>query len=706
MFKKIALFYKYAGFIFGIASFLSCQNNQIMPPKAQLNPKKLVANGVTRVDNFYWLKDKKNPDVMFYLKAENGYTEHMLKHTEGLQDTIFNEIINRLKPEEQSVPFKENGYYYYERYEIAKEQPVYCRKKDSLSAVEEIILDVNQLSEGFPYYEMGGFCISPDNQMLAYIVDTLGTQQYTIFIMDLTTGEIFNDRIKNTSDVPVWADDNKTLYYTKLDSASLREYQIYSHKIGTQITKDKLIFEEQSDEFSLSIHKSKSGKYIFITSEGNSDIEIRYLRSDNSDGEFTVFQKRIENVTYEIDDKGDKFYILTNHKAENFRLMYTDINHTSIENWHEFESHSDKIFIEDFEVFKDFIVLSEREDGLTLLKVINIQDKSEYFIDFSEEAYEVWISENYDSESNTLRYGYSSLTTPTSIIDFDLKKQDKYLLKQQEVVGDFSKDDYEIKRLHATASDGTKIPVSVIYKKGLKNDGKNPMLITGYGAYGINLELYFNSSDLCLLDRGFVLAYAHVRGGQELGRSWYDHGKMLNKKNSFTDFISCTEFLQKEGYSQPSLTFAEGASAGGLLVGAVANIRPELYRGLIAEVPFVDIVTTMLDKSIPLTAGEFDEWGDPSKKNYFEYILSYSPYDQVQNQAYPAMFVTAGLFDRQVQYWEPAKWVAKLRLMNTSLNPIYLYTNMETGHDGASGRFETYKETAMIYAFMIDLLKK
>jgi oligopeptidase B len=697
---------KYFGIIFGIFAFLSCQNNEIMPPKAKLIPKQLVSNGVTRVDNFYWLKDKKNSDVINYLKAENEYVNRKMETTQGLQDTIFNEIVNRLKPEDKTVPYKENEYFYYERFETGKEQPIHCRKRDSLTAPEEIFLDVNALSEGYPYYEIGDYTISPDNQFAAYAVDTVGTKQYSVFFKNLKTGEILKDKIINAADAPVWADDNKTLFYVKLDKKTLREFQVYSHVLGTKPGEDKLVYQEEYDEFTLSLHKSKSGKYVFINSEGNSDNEILYIRADKPKDKFKIFQKRTTNILYRVEECDNKYYILTNYNARNFRVMVADENKTSIENWHEFESHSDKIFIEDFEVFKDFIVLNERKDGLTLLKVINLTDKSSYFIDFKEEAYDVWISDNDDPESHMLRYGYCSLTTPTSYIDFNLKTQKKYVLKQQEVIGKFSKDNYEIKRLHAVAPDGTQIPISVVYKRGLKKDGKNPLLITGYGAYGENPDLNFNSSDLCLLDRGFVIAIAHVRGGQELGREWYNGGKLLNKKNSFTDFIACTEFLQKENYSQPAFTFALGASAGGLLVGAAANMRPELFRGIVAEVPFVDIVTTMLDKSLPLTAGEFDEWGDPSKKNYFDYMLSYSPYDQVQNQAYPAMFVTAGLFDTQVPYWEPAKWVAKLRLMNTGQNPIYLHTNLETGHDGASGRFATYKETAMIYAFMIDLLRK
>ncbi len=687
-------------------SLTSCNNNDTQVPKAEKIEKKLVSEKDTRIDYYYWLNERENPKVIEYLEEENRYWTEKLSHTKKLQESLFDEIASRIKPDEQSVPYKDNGYYYYHRYEAQKEHPIYCRKKDNLDNPEEILLDVNQLAEGQPYFNIAEFSISTNNKLMAYSQDTLGRRKYEIRFKALEKGTDFPDKIPNTTGDLVWANDNKTVFYIKKDEETLRGYQVWKHILGTSTQDDILIFEEDDETFSVGLSKSKSDKYIFIGSFSTLSSEYRVLDANKPNDTFRILLARTENHEYDVEPHGNDLFVLTNSGgAENFKIVKTSLQKPSIENSTEIVAHDKDVFIEDFEVFKNYLVVNERKNGLSYIRVIDLaKDKSQY-VDCGEEIYDIWLSSNDEFNTEKLRFGYSSLTTPTSYYDFDMNTGKKTLLKQRYAGDNFKKEDYEAKRLWAKAKDGVKIPISLVYKKGLDTNGKNPLLIYAYGSYGYSIDATFRSSILSLLDRGFVFALAHVRGGQELGRKWYEDGKLLHKKNTFTDFIACTEYLHDLKYSSPKLTFARGGSAGGLLTGAVANMRPDLYTGIIAEVPFVDVITTMLDESIPLTTGEYDEWGNPNDQKYYDYMLSYSPYDNVKKQAYPAMFITAGLHDSQVQYWEPAKWTAKLREYNTGKQPLYLYTNMEAGHSGMSGRYKAYKETALVYAFILDVLK-
>jgi oligopeptidase B len=685
----------------------SCdEDKKINAPHAEKIKKELKIHGDTRIDNYYWMNDIDNPKVTKYLEEENNYTSQSLKHTEKLQTKLFDEITSRIQAREKSVPFKDNGYFYYQRYEPQEEQPLYCRKIDNPKGKEEIMLDLTQLSLGYPFYDIEDYSISPNNKYISYSVDTLGRRRFEIRFKNIITGEELADKIPDCSGAPIWADDNKTIFYIKKDPETLRDYKICKHIMGEDIAKDVDVFIEKDDTFDVDISRSKSDKYIFIQSYSTISTEFRYILAEKPDDNFKIIQKRQKNLEYFVEHKDDKFYILNNNNAENFKLSVTQIETPEKKYWKDAVPESGDVFIEDFDIFQNYIVLNERIAGQLKFHVIKFLDNSDYYIDFGEEVYEAWLSDNYDCKTDSLRYGYSSLTTPTSYFDIDLNSKQKQLLKQKYVGEDFDSKNYESKRLFATAEDGTYIPISLVYKKGIILDSNNPLLIYGYGAYGISSDAYFIPSMLSILDRGFVYAIAHVRGGQDLGRQWYDGGKLFNKKNSFTDFVTCTKYLQDKKYSKPELTFAQGASAGGLLVAEIANSAPELYAGIIAEVPFVDVVTTMLDKTIPLTTSEYDEWGNPENKKYYQYMLSYSPYDQVKKQKYPAMLITSGLHDSQVQYWEPAKWAAKIREYNTGNNPIYLWINMDAGHGGASGRFEIYKETALTYAFMLDRIKQ
>lgn len=700
-FVKISL----ALLFMAIQTLSSCDEEQkITPPQAQKIKKELKKHSHTRIDNYYWLNERENPKVISYLQAENEYTSAALAHTKALQTKIFDEIVSRIKPRDKSVPFRDNGYFYYTRYEAQQEQPIYCRKKDSADAKEEIMLDLNQMSLGYPFFEIEDYSISPDNKIIAFSVDTLGRRRYEVRFLNLFTGEILADKIPDCGGAPTWANDNKTVFYVKKDPETLREYKVCKHILSTDSTKDIDVFVENDEAFDVDVLRSKSDKYIFISSNSTLSSEYRFVEADKPDGKFKIFQKREKNHEYSVEHGGNQFVILTNKNAANFKLASCNEQNTETKYWKDIVQANDSVFNEDFDLFSNFIVVTQRIDGLIKLLVINKTDSSHYFVNFTEDVYETWLSNNYEYSSDSLRYGYSSLTTPTSYFDFNMNTKEKTLLKQKEVGPDFVPENYESKRLFATADDGTKIPISIVYKKGIILDSNNPLLIYAYGSYGYSTDAYFSSSMLSLLDRGFVYAIAHVRGGQELGRKWYEDGKLLKKKDTFTDFVACTKYLHEKKYSKPQITFAEGGSAGGLLVGVIANTSPQLYAGIIAEVPFVDVITTMLDKSIPLTTSEYDEWGNPEKKNYYDYMLSYSPYDQVHEQEYPAMLITAGLHDSQVQYWEPAKWAAKLRDYNTGKNPVYLWVNMDAGHGGASGRFEPYKETALSYAFMIDVL--
>jgi len=679
------------------------EKNMAAPPIADKISKKLTIHNHSRIDNYYWMNQREDPNVINYLKLENEYTNSMLEHTSGFQETLFNEIVGRIKQTDKSVPYKDNGYYYYSRYDEGKEHPIYCRKKDNLQSKEEILLDVNEMADGYCYFHVAELSVSPNNQLLSFGVDTLSRRKYDIFIKNLMTGEILQDKISNTVGSSVWANDSKTMYYERKDE-TLRPYKIMKHKLGENSASDTEVYEEKDPTFRCYVNKSKSKKYIIIGCYQSLSNEYYFLESDNPDDSFKLFYPRERNLEYSISHYEDKFYLVTNLNAKNFKLMETPFNSTSKENWKDVIPHRENVLLQNIEMFKDFLVVNERINGLPNLRVINKKDKSEHYIDFGEETYTAYISTNKEFETDKLRFAYSSLTTPNSTYDYNLITREKTLLKQQEIVGNFKPTDYKAERLYATADDGVEIPISLVYKKGIEKNGNNPLLLYSYGSYGSSTNPYFKSDRLSLLDRGFVYAIAHIRGGQELGRDWYENGKLLKKKNTFFDFIACGEHLVTENYTSSNKMFAYGGSAGGLLVGAISNMAPNLFKGIIAAVPFVDVITTMLDESIPLTTGEYDEWGNPNDKEYYEYMFSYSPYDNVESKNYPAMLITTGLHDSQVQYWEPAKWTAKLRDIKTDNNLLLLHTIFEAGHSGQSGRFERHKKTALNYAFLLDQL--
>lgn len=687
------------------------KNDELAPPVAEKRPDTLTGN---RIDNYYWMKlteeqksaeqkDEVTTKVINYLNSENDYLKAKLKHTETLQEKLYNEIVGRIKQTDESVPYRLNGYWYYTRFEEGKEYPIYCRKKGTLEAAEEILLNVNEMAKGHSYYSIAGLRVSEDNKLLAYGEDSVSRRRYTLYVKDLATGKLVGEPITNTTGSFTWANDNKTLFYSRKDSVTLLPRWVMKHKLGTSPKKDVLVYEEPDDTFYTTIYKTKSNKFLVIASGSTLTNDYQILDANTPDGKWKSFTKRERGLEYSIDHYQDKFYIVTNWDALNFRLMETPDTKTDKANWKEVIAHRDDTLLEGIDIFKDYLVVSERSKASTQLRIISQKTKDEHYMTFEEPAYTIYSSTNLDFDTDLLRYGYTSMTTPNSTYDYNMKTRERKLLKQQEVVGGYNPADYQTERLWATAKDGTKIPMSIVYKKGIKKDGTNPTMLYGYGSYGASMDPTFSSTRLSLLNRGFVYAIAHIRGGQEMGRQWYEDGKMFKKKNTFTDFIDCAEFLIEEKYTTPGHLFGSGGSAGGLLMGAVVNMRPDLFKGVIAAVPFVDVVTTMLDESIPLTTGEFDEWGNPKNPESYMYMLEYSPYDQVKPQNYPNMLVTTGLHDSQVQYWEPAKWVAKLRDMKTDDNVLLLRTNMETGHGGTTGRFKVYRETAQEYAFILDL---
>lgn len=699
--------------------FTCCMNKEksisIDAPVAQKISKKLSIHGDERIDNYYWMRlsdkqkessspDQQTKDVLNYLNAENQYLKSKMQHTESLQEKLFNEIKNRIKKDDSSVPIAINNYSYYTRFEKDKEYPFHCRKKIKDQAQEEIMLDVSKMAENFDYFSVVGLSVSPDEKLLIYGVDTVSRREYTLYIKNLNTGKILIDKISNTTGTGVWANDNKTFFYTKQDPITLRSFQIYKHILGTPQSQDVLVYEEKDDTFNCYVSKSKSKKYIIIGSYQTLSSEYRYIDANKPNQDFKVVQKREKDLEYNLYHYEDHFYILTNYKAKNFRLMKTLISQPSKEYWTEVIPHNKDILIEGVDIFKNYLVVEERKNGLTNIRIINWENNKSYYIRFNDPAYTVSTMANPEYNTNILRYGYTSLTTPSSTFDFNMDTKEKSLLKQDEVLGNnFSIDNYESKRYYAISRDGNKIPISLVYKKGIQKNSKNPLLLYGYGSYGYSMDPYFSSVRLSLLDRGFVFAIAHIRGGEELGRKWYEDGKLLNKKNTFYDFIDCAEFLISKKYTSRKHLYASGGSAGGLLMGAVINMRPDLWRGVIAGVPFVDVVSTMLDESIPLTTGEFDEWGNPKDSIYYDYIKSYSPYDNIESKEYPNLLITTGYWDSQVQYWEPAKWIAKLREMKTDQNLLLMDCNMDVGHGGASGRFKRYKEISLEYAFLLDL---
>ncbi|WP_353165352.1 S9 family peptidase [Empedobacter brevis] len=672
-------------------------------PIAKKIEHKLEKHGDIRIDNYYWLNDRENQEVIDYLKEENNYTKSILKPTEDLQAKLFEEMKARIKEDDSSVPYKLNGYWYLTEFQKGKEYPIHKRRKETLENNDEILFDVNMMAEGHSYYQLGGISVAPNNQLVSFGVDNVSRRIYTIQIKDLVNGEILADKIENTTGGSVWAADNKTLFYTRKDE-TLRAYQIWKHRLGTKQEDDVLVFEETDDTFNAYVYKSKSRDYIIIGSSSTVSDEYRYISSDQPDQEFKIFQKRERDLEYSIEHFGDSFYIQTNKDdAFNFKLMKTSVEKTAQENWIDVIPHRKETFIEGFEIFKNYLVVEERTNGLLQMNIKAWDQSTDYYLPFNEETYTANVGTNPDFDTDILRYGYTSLTTPSSVIDFNMNDKTFEVKKEQVVLGDFDKENYISERIWAEARDGKMVPISLVRRKDTPLSANTPLLLYAYGSYGYTIEPYFSSVRLSLLDRGFIYAIAHIRGGQYLGREWYEEGKMLEKKNTFFDYIDAAKYLVQQNYTSSKHLYAMGGSAGGLLMGAVINYEPALFNGVIAQVPFVDVVTTMLDDSIPLTTGEYDEWGNPNEKEYYAYMKSYSPYDNVEAKAYPNLYISTGLHDSQVQYWEPAKWVAKLRDLKTDNNILLLDTNMDTGHGGASGRFESLKEDAKEDAFLFML---
>ena len=678
--------------------------------------EKLEIHDDTRIDPYFWMRlsddqkeaetpDAQTQDVLDYLNAENDYLKKVMKPTEKLQETLYEEIVGRIKQDDSSVPVSVNGYTYYTRFEKGEDYPYYCRKQNIDNANEEVMLNGPEMGKGKSYFAVGGRSVSENNRYLAYGVDWVSRREYTLYFKDLTTGALLEDTIENTTGSVTWANDNQTVFYVKKDPQTLRANQIYKHRLGTPSSEDELVYEEKDETFSCWVYKTKSRDYLMIGSSQTLSTEFRFLDANTPNGTWKVVHPRERELEYFVDHYGDHFYIVTNWEAKNFRLMKTLVNQSEKERWKEIIPHRSNVLLEDIEIFKDHLVVNERENGLTRLRVIQLADNSEHYISFNDPTYAAWVSSNPEFDTTLLRYGYSSLTTPTAIYDYNLNNKERTLKKQDEVLGGkFDSANYVSERIMAPSRDGeTQVPISIVYHKDYQKSGDEPLLLYGYGSYGNTIDPWFSSSRLSLLDRGFAFAIAHIRGGQEMGRSWYEDGKMLNKKNTFYDFIDSGQHLVKMGYTNTSHLYAQGGSAGGLLVGAVINMAPNLWNGAIAAVPFVDVVSTMLDETIPLTTFEFDEWGNPKDKEYYEYIKSYSPYDNVVAQDYPNLLITTGYWDSQVQYWEPAKWIAKLRDTKTDNNTLIMDCNMEVGHGGASGRFKRFKEVALSYAFLLDL---
>lgn len=691
---------------------ISCNNeikpplkNSIIPPVADKIPVSFKKFNDIRIDDYYWLKERENPEVIDYLERENDYYEKMTSHTLDLQNKLFKEIKDKIKEDDESVPYFLNGYWYKTKYKEGLDYPVYTRFKDSLNNKEEILFDCNELAKKHDYFNLSNFQISPDNKIVAFSTDVVSRRLYSVQFKNLETGKVYSDKIINSSGSFAWANDNSTLFYTSRDVNTLRNDKIFKHVLNTDYENDELVYFEKDETFYTNVSKSKSKKFIIISSFSTLTSEFQFLPADNINESFKLFNKRKRGVEYSINHYDDHFYIITNKdKAYNYKLMKTKISETSSENWTDVVEHRKNVLIEGIDIFKDHLVVSERVDGLNRINIKKWDDSENYFLNFDNETFSSNTTTNLDFNSKKLNYAYNSLNEPYSVIEFDMITKEKTVLKQHKVLDkNFSKDNYVTERIWADSQDGNQIPISLIYKKGIKRDGSNPLLIYGYGSYGNTIDPSFSISRLSLLDRGFIYAISHVRGSEYLGRDWYENGKLLNKKNSFNDFVDSTKFLISEGYTSPEHCYAYGGSAGGLLMGAVINMAPELYNGVIAAVPFVDVITTMLDETIPLTTSEYDEWGNPNQKEYYEYMMSYSPYDNVSKLKYPNLLVTTGLHDSQVQYWEPAKWVAKLRDYKQDQNYLFLNTNMETGHGGSSGRFEAIKDLAKEYAFLFDL---
>ena len=675
----------------------------LTPPMAAVRPHRFDEFGTVRIDNYYWLKERTNPEVIKYLEDENAYTKAIMAHTEALQDRLYEEMKGRVLQNDQSVPFREGNYFYYTRLVEGKNYPIYARKRGSLNAPEEIMIDANVLAEGKATFLIRAWDVSSAEDILAFGADTTGGRVSAIRFKNLRTGEMLSDVIPRSIGGIAWAEDNRTIFYTKPDSVSVRPYQVYRHKLGTPAASDQMVYEDKDETYYVGVFKTKSRAYIMIQSSQTMATEYSYVRADQPDAPFRVLIPRERGHEYSANHFGDYFYLLSNDHAKNFRLLRTPVARPGRDNWEEVIPHRADVLLEDFEFFKDFLVLTERKDGLVQLRVRPWSGggRGEYYLDFGEPAYLAFVSTNLEFNTPLLRYVYTSLTTPSSTYDYDMRTKQRTRLKRDQILGGFDPANYVTERFFTTARDGARVPVSLVYKKGVARPA--PLLLTGYGSYGSSSDPTFSSDRLSLLDRGFVYAIAHIRGGSEMGRAWYENGRQLQKKNTFNDFVDVGDDLIRRGYTSSNKLFARGASAGGLLMGAVVNQRPELWRGVIAGVPYVDVITTMSDSTIPLTTGEYDEWGNPHDSTFYRYMLSYSPYDNVERKAYPNMLLTAGLYDTQVLYVEPAKWTARLRAMKTDNNRLILRTNMEAGHGGASGRYKRWRDVAFEYAFLLDL---
>jgi oligopeptidase B len=672
-------------------------------PRARIRPTRFEKHGHVRIDDYDWLRERDDPEVRAHLGAENEHLREVMAHAAGLEEDLYREIIGRIKRDDATVPYRLGEHFYYVRFAGAAEYPIYCRKHEGLDRPEQVMLDANEMAAGHEFFSIGGLTVSPRGGVLAFAVDTVGRRIHTLRFKDLGSGELLRDEIPHVTGNQAWAEDDRTLFYTRQDPVTLRWHQLWRHVLGTDPAQDVLVYEEADTRFQVSVLKTKSRKYLLLACSQTRSDEWRWLDAHDPSGTFTVILPREPEHEYSVDHHGEHFYIRTNWQAENFRLVRAPVARPGREQWTDVVAHRPDVLVEGCEVFRDHLVVELREDGLVRLDVRPWSGAPAHSIEFDEPAYCAWVGDNHEIDTTSLRYGYTSLTTPRTIYDYDLVTRARTLQKRDEVLGDFDSARYVTERIHATARDGTRVPISLVHRREVRRDGTPPLLLYGYGAYGASTDATFRSERLSLLDRGFVFAIAHVRGGEELGRAWYEAGRVLRKKNTFHDFIDCAEHLVHEGYASRDLLFARGGSAGGLLVGAVLNMRPDLWKGAIAVVPFVDVLTSMLDESMPLTTGEYDEWGDPNVKEHYDYILSYCPYDNVETKAYPHLLVTAGLHDSQVQYWEPAKWVAKLRARKTDGNRLLLHTNMDAGHGGASGRFRYHRETAREYAFLLDL---
>ncbi len=679
----------------------ACADDSVGPPVAEKRPVELESHGDVRIDNYFWLNERDNPEVIAYLEAENAYTDSMLADTSGLTQRLVDEMAARMKQEDVSAPYRHGGYFYYSRYEEGRDYPVYCRRGVSMAANEEVLLDVNVEAGDAAFYSLRGFQVSPDHKLAAYAVDTVGRRFYDLHFIDLETGEKLPDIVENVTSNFRWAADNQTVVYTKQHPETLRWERVYRYTLGTD--RNELVYEEADETFSTYVYQSISGKYIYIGSGSTLSTETRYLKANAPEGEPTVFLPREEEHEYFVTDGDDRFFVISNEDAENFQLFETPLGDTSKDAWSVVLPHSDDVLIEGSDILKDHIIVSTRRAGVTQLVVIERDSGESHTVDVGEDVYEAFPGDNYEFDSTVFRFNYESMTTPESVYDYDLLAQKRNMIKEKDVLGGFNRNNYLSERLWATARDGSKVPVSLVYRKGIELNGQNPLLQYAYGSYGASIDPGFSSNLLSLLDRGFVFAIAHIRGGSEMGRQWYYDGRQMEKMNTFTDFIDVSKFLVEQGYTSPEHLYARGGSAGGLLMGAVLNMAPEMYNGVSTRVPFVDVVTTMLDESIPLTASEWDEWGDPREKAFYDYMLSYSPYDQVRQQDYPNILVTTGLHDSQVQYWEPAKWVAKLRDNKTDNNMLLLQTDMQAGHGGKTGRFQSLEDAALFYAFFLHL---